>query len=66
MRNVLVYLNHWKKSVDKRKGPFSIADKKQMTLSEITQNGMKITSKFIVSMVQGCLLTFIQLIRFWN
>lgn len=59
MRNMLEYLNHWKKSVEKRKGPFSPADRKQMTLSEITQNGMKITSKFIVSMVQACLFAFL-------
>ena len=52
--------------MDKWKGPFSTADKKQMTLSEITQNGMKITSKFIISMVQRCLLAFIHLIYFWN
>lgn len=59
MRSMLEYLNHWKKSVEKRKGPFSPADRKQMTLSEITQNGMKITSKFIVSMVQACLFPFL-------
>ena len=71
MRNVLVYLDHWKKSVDKRKGPFSPADRKQMALSEITQNGMKITSRFIISMVQACFIfsfcavnSFLELIPF--
>ena len=45
---MLVYLDHWKRSVDKRRGPFSPADRKQMMLSDITQNGMRITSKLIV------------------
>ena len=44
--------------MDKWKGPFSTADKKQMTLSEITQNGMKITSKFIISMVHTLFTCF--------
>lgn len=38
-----MYLEHWKKSVAARRGPFSTADWKQMMLSDITQNGIKIT-----------------------
>lgn len=43
MENFLAYLDHWKQSVEKRIGPFTPADHKQMMLSDITQNGMKIT-----------------------
>ena len=46
MQEVLDYLNHWKKSVEKRKGPFSATDKKQMMLSDITQNGIRLTGMF--------------------
>lgn len=48
MREVLAYLDHWKRTVDQRKGPFSSTDRKQMLLSDITQNGMRITSKFYI------------------
>jgi len=44
MKEVLDYLKHWKKSVETRKGPFTTADKKHMMLSDVTQNGMKMTS----------------------
>ena len=43
MQNFLAYLDHWKQSVEKRTGPFTRADRKQMMLSDITQNEMKIT-----------------------
>ena len=43
MKDILVYLQHWKKSVVARRGLFSTADQKQMMLSDITQNGIKIT-----------------------
>ena len=46
MKELLSYLNHWKLSTEKRVGPFSAAERKQMQLSDITQNGIKITSKF--------------------
>lgn len=69
MRGMLVYLDHWKKSVDKHRGPFSSADRKQMMLSEVTQNWMKITSKFIISMVANKVVSFcpfVQLTHSWN
>ena len=46
MKEMLSYLDHWKRSVESRKGPFSQAERKQMMLSDITQNGMRITSMF--------------------
>ena len=45
MRDVLNYLEHWRKSVAHRRGPFDTSDRKQMMLSDITQNGIKITGK---------------------
>ena len=46
MKSVLAYLDHWKLTVQKRAGPFSAADRKQMMLSDITQNGMRITGTY--------------------
>ena len=43
MESMLAYLDHWKLTVQKRVGPFPAADRKQMMLSDITQNGMRIT-----------------------
>lgn len=43
MQEVLSYLDHWKSSVEKRKGPFTPAERKQMMLSDVTQNGIRIT-----------------------
>ena len=40
---LLTYLDCWEESVKKRKGPFSAADRKQMTLSDVTLNGIRIT-----------------------
>ena len=45
---MLVYLEHWKRSVDKHRSLFSPADRKQMMLSDITKNGMRVTSKLVV------------------
>ena len=45
MRDVLNYLEHWRKSVAHRRGTFDTSDRKQMMLSDITQNGIKITGK---------------------
>lgn len=43
MEDLLAYLDHWKASVKNRKGPFTTIERKQMMLSEVTQNGIKLT-----------------------
>lgn len=43
LEEVLQYLKAWEKSVNTRKGPYSKDERKQMMLSDITQNGIKIT-----------------------
>ena len=47
MEELLSYLDHWRNSVKKRKGPFNAAERKQMLLSDITENGMRLTSMSI-------------------
>ena len=56
MKDILLYLEHWKKSVAARRGPFSTADRKQMMLSDITQNGIKITG---IASTNTCVLIYI-------
>jgi len=48
MKVLLLYLDYWKNSVNKRKGPFSAAERKQMMLSKVTQNGIRITGMYEV------------------
>lgn len=40
---LLTYLDSWEQSVSQRKGPFSAAERKQMILSDITLNGIRMT-----------------------
>ena len=43
MRDLLKYLVHSRKSVAYRRGPIDASDRKQVMLSNIIQNGIKIT-----------------------
>lgn len=56
MKDLLSYLDHWRNSVKKRIGPFSKAERKQMLLSDITQNGMRMTSMLIKILVHYSLV----------
>lgn len=68
MKTVLVYLDHWKLTVQKRAGPFTPAERKQMMLSDITQNGMRITGTPMCTVISVTIFLkyFIQCIHFWN
>jgi len=46
MKELLSYLDHWKNSVKKRKGPFSATERKQMMFSEIKQNGIRMNDMY--------------------
>ena len=61
MKDIRVYLEHWKKSVAARRGPFSTADRKPMMLSDITQNGIKITG---IASTNTCVLIFLHFSEF--
>ena len=55
-KEILGYLNQWKQSVDKRKGPFSAAERRQMMPSDVTLNGIRITGMGLILM---CLLNLL-------
>ena len=46
LKEIFAYLDHWKVSVDARKG-FSDDEKKTMTLSKTTENGMRMTGMLV-------------------
>ena len=67
MKDLLSYLDHWRSSVKKRIGPFSTTERKQMLLSDITQNGMRMTSMLIklllcIIHMQNIVSSFLELI----
>ena len=56
MKDLLSYLDHWRNLVKKQIGPFSTTERKQMLLSDITQNGMRMTSMLIKILVHYSLV----------
>ena len=64
LKELIVYLDHWEGTVKARAG-FTDEEKKPMTLSSITNHGMRMTS-MCKHHGSSCVICVFQYLRFWN